>query len=118
MIYQLELKNCVLSKSSYGYIDKQLKKVGRYLPNFVKDLPLIHIYILGHTTKGYFDGSMVLHLPKQALNAHFKSASVDNAIKFGFKKLRRELRNYKGRHFVGDSEYPSRENIFDVRHLR
>lgn len=111
MILKIDLQNCELSDSSYKYIDRQAKRLERYLPGFAKDLPLLYIYLEFHETKGYFDGSLTLHLPKQALNARFKGKLVDEAVKQGFTRVRRELRTYKGKHFVGDSEYPHREGI-------
>lgn len=95
MIYQLELQNCVLSQATTKYVDYQTKKLDRYLPDFAQDLPLLHLFIEYHETKSYFDGSITLHLPKQAVNAHFKSNSIDQAVKRGFQKIRRELKNRK-----------------------
>lgn len=108
MVYQINLQNLKLPKFSIDYLEKEAKRLDRYLPDFAVDLSLLHIFISFHKTKGYFDGSITLHLPRQALNVHFRSSLIDQAIKSGFAKLRRELKEYKGRHFMGDSEYPRR----------
>ncbi len=117
MILQLTLQNLKLPQKTADYLDYQVKRLDRYLPTFVEDLPLLEMIIRNHPAKEYFEGSITLHLPKQALNAHFYSRSLDQAIKLAFQKIKKELRNYKGQHFVGQSEYPDRSKTFEIEEL-
>lgn len=109
MIYKITADNFKIADKTQGYIERQAKKLDRYLPDFSVDSVLLEIVIKHHETRGFFEGAITLRLPKHPLTAHFRSQSVDQAMKFGFGKIRKELRNFKGKHFPGDSEYPKRD---------
>lgn len=113
MIYQINVDNFKFSAKTQKYLDLSVKRLQRYLTDFAHDLPLLRIYIQCHEKRDFFDGSMSLFLPGITLNSHFKSSSVDQALKLGFNKLKREIRDFKGKHF----ENYNQRNLLEVEKI-
>jgi len=102
MIYKINTDNFELSQKAEEYLEKQVKKVERFLSNYTSDLPLLQLSVKHHLKRRVFEGSMVLHLPEQPLSAHFRAASFNEAIKTGFSKVVRELRELKEKRQIYD----------------
>lgn len=110
MVYEISTDNFEFPPQSIDKLSKWVEKLHRHLPHMDTDLPFLHIYMRKHATKDFFDGSLFLRLPHEVLNTHFKGHFIDGALHDGFRKLFRRVRNYKGKHFVGDSEYPRKND--------
>lgn len=59
----------------------------------------------------YYNGTIMLRLPKKPLVAHIFGTTIDEAINIGFERLVKELETYKGEHFQGHSEYSNHRSI-------
>lgn len=105
MIYNISAKNCHLSKLTKENIEKNIINLSKYLSNFTEDLPLFFLLIRWHRKKDYYDGSIILRIPKKPLFATFKGDSIYESVQLGFERIRRELEEYKGLHFPSYSEY-------------
>lgn len=139
MVYTIALKRCRLSDFAFKYIEEHVVKLAQFLSDFDPDLLLLNLVIrkhkkrrLNHISESvldrgetqigtanpkaeaplYYDGTIVLVLPKKPLIVHFLGQTLSEAVSIGFERLFKELDTYKGKHFPNDSEY------FDHRSVR
>lgn len=106
-MFELTTSNVPAFLEVHGILEKGIRKIITMLPRQIKKLkPYIQIFILGHTKRHYFDGSIILNIHGQFLTSHFKGRTLINAVENGLKKLGKEVKNLKGRHFIGDSDFP------------
>ncbi|MBI2031707.1 MAG: hypothetical protein HYT08_03775 [Candidatus Levybacteria bacterium] len=139
MRYTVTAKQCELSDKALLHIKNHVRKLAGLLPEFRVDLPLLEIIIKRHkkrrlnhitdevridnvieivesvTPKSedpiYYDGTIKLILPKKPLVVYTRGFLLDQVIDVGFHRLTKEIKTYKGKHFVGNSEYFDRRSI-------
>ncbi len=140
MRYTISTKHLRISDRTLKNIDNHIKKIDQMLPSLQSDLVELDLVIRenkkrrlnnvrietfeeNHTERFidianpknpdpiYFDGTIKMILPKKPLVVHLKGGTIDEALSLGFERLFRELKTYKGKHFVSDSEYFDHETI-------
>lgn len=127
MICKITAIRCQLPDFALEQIEKNLNKLVRLLAEFMPDLPLLSIVIRHHRQRDYppkhpgisrhtgimdyFEGSMVLHLPKAPLAAHFHGRTIEEGLGVGFDWLSNELERYRELHLSSDSDYPDQSTI-------
>ena len=128
-------KHCVISERSSEYIEKQVRKLDQFLPDFPTDGVSIDIMvekqhkrsairvdkdkkelseknvhpIIDHPV--YFEVAIKMVLPVKPLIVASQGKSVDEAVKTGFVRLQRMLQQYKGKYFKDFTEYYDRRTI-------
>lgn len=106
MVCKITTKNFKLSHDLDKLLKQLVSKIDHQLPNLVSDLPLVDLIIKKNPRKGnFFEGKLMLSLPKKNLIAHFEGASLGLSLHEGFDKLLKELKKYKGMHYSSDSTY-------------
>lgn len=132
MVFKLIAKECEVVESSQQHINRHLEKLSRFLKNIEADLPILHLiirknrdryhpkkisspkaksYVSTKPSLAYYEGSIVLTLPKKLLYAHFKGQTVDECVNLGFERITQKVIKYKDTHFPTESEYPDRASI-------
>ncbi|RJQ27988.1 hypothetical protein C4577_00245 [Candidatus Parcubacteria bacterium] len=141
MLYNISTKGFKISNVNLENIEKHIKKVARFLPQFQPnpDLMKMNIIIRKHkerrlknkekdletsnesvhiTTKNpkitnpfYYTGTINLVLPIKPLIVNLYGTNIDEAINNGFKQLIKELETYEGLHSPNYSGYFDRSTI-------
>ncbi len=116
MRYTIATKGCDLSNKMLLHIKLHVRKLARVLPEFKSSLPLLEIVMRKQRNRTF--GTIKLILPKKPLVVHAQGFVIDEAINVGFDRLMREVDTYKGKHFVGDSEYFNHNSIRKAEYFR
>lgn len=139
MIYSISVKEFKMTEKMLQSIEKNVKKVLKFSPNYDSDLPLLEFIIRKHKKRSsnrvignysiddneiitknkkgknsnstYYDGTIFLRLPFKPLAIRILGNSFDEAINSGFEKIYKDLNKYKGKHIRSDSEYPDHSTI-------
>lgn len=125
MIINIADKGLKMDPKSVEDIKEHFLKVNKLLPHLNPDLLSVNFFIRKNDDKyhvkrkyrhtaaalAHFEGWIRLILPKKALYAKFKGATVDECIHKGVKSLIKEIKKYKDLHFKSQSQYPDRKTI-------
>lgn len=135
MKYTITAKHCRVSDASNNYIEKQIRKLDQFLPDFPVDGVIVDIVVEKQHKRSvdrvdkdneelreknirpmidhpvYFEVAMKMTLPVKPLIVTSQGKSVDEAVKAGFIRLQRMLQQYKGKHFKDFTEYFDRRTI-------
>lgn len=108
-VFNLVMNNVSTSEDIEKILEKGVRKVLAMLPSQLKKYkPYIIVFILGHSKKQYFDGSMIMRIQESDISTHFKGHTLTKAVESGLKRLAKKVKNLKGGHFLGNSYFPAR----------
>lgn len=138
MIYNITTKDFKLSDKELNYIERYIQKVTNYLSVPDSDLPLIDLIIRKYKEKRldhgdelisedpkvliidvypkfktpiYYEGRILLRIPKKPLVVNFCGGTVEEAVDIAFERIFKELEKYEGKHIQSDSDYYDHESI-------
>jgi len=95
----------VLRKHKKNSLDHPIKR-------FIKEHEITKISHHKYIDNPYFfDGTMLINLPKKPLVVQMIGKSVKEAFLAGFESMKEELLKYKGKHFKSHSEYFDKSSI-------
>ncbi len=119
MRYTVTAKLCSLSQEVEGYIMQESIRLTDYLSGVDSEIPHLDIIIRKNKKKGlnniegkkvvdnpiFYDGTLKLMLPKKPLVVNILGKTIDEALKTGFKTLKKTLETYKGEHMKSYSKF-------------